>query len=285
MRLRLHFVVMILVLCSTTAWSAKAKHSAIPLQQTASLSIGLTSFDYKEEWTPPDKSTENGWLFGVALQYSVKGGSEVPLFGRLAFDFSPSGTEYGSNVVDNFGRSRDFTSNSKDWFSRFELNAGYILYKLAGSSFDITPYTGYGYRFWRREIASAEGMLGYTEDYSWSYLPIGVRGDYTIDRSWSVGVDLALRVMVSGSIHIGLEMYKNPTLTLGKRLGFHMEVPVEYRITPGWALGASMWYEYSAIDQSNYSEKVVIGNQYGQVYEPASRTHQFGFAVKGMIEF
>jgi len=257
----------------------------IPPQQTASVSIGLNLYDYKEEWTPPDKSTENGWLFGVAMQYSVKGGSEVPLFGRISFDFSPSGTEYGSNVVDNNGRSRDFTGNSKDWFSRFEIDGGYILYKLVSPSIDVMPYTGYGYRFWRREIASAEGMLGYTEDYSWSYLPIGVRGDYAIDRNWTVGLDVALRIMVSGSIHIGLEMFKNPTLALGNRLGFYAGVPVEYRIAPGWALGASVWYEYSGIDESEYSEKVIVGNQYRQIYEPASRTHQFGFAVKGNISF
>jgi hypothetical protein len=285
MSLRTYSVLTMLVLCIATAWPARSKYSVIPPQQSASLSIGLNLFDYKEEWTPPDKSTESGWLFGVAMQYSIKGGSEVPLFGRISFDFSPSGTEYGSNVVDNLGRSRDFTSDSKGWFSRFELNAGYVFYRLVGTSFDVTPYTGFGYRFWRREIASAEGMLGYTEDYSWSYLPIGVKGDLTIDRNLSVGLDMALHVMVSGSIHIGLEMYKNPTLTLGNKLGFYVGVPVEYTIATSWALGASMWYEYSAIDQSEYSEKIIIGNQYGQVYEPASRTHQFGFSVKGMFEF
>lgn len=285
MNRRLIVVLLLLLSCPGFAVPPKHKSTTIQSLHAVSLSILLNSFDYQESWPPPDKSTESGWLFGVAVRYTYEGGSDLPLWGRAQFDFSPSGTEYGSNETDQFGRSTDFTQNSQDWFSRLEFDAGWVFHKIGGSLIDLIPYTGYGYRFWRREISTHNTLQGYREDYSWSYLPLGLRGELAIDRHWSIGLDVAMRIMVSGQIFIALPQYNSPTLTLGNRPSWHIAIPVEYASASSWGAGLTLWYEYSAIDRSNNSPNVIIGRQYHNIYEPASGTHQFGLAFTGTYHF
>jgi hypothetical protein len=278
-------ITLLLSACLAFAAPPKPKTSANHPQQSASVSFLLNSFDYSEEFPPPGKSTENGWLFGIGLRYTFEGGTELPLYGKIQFEFSPSGTEYGSNEEDALGRLKDFTQNTSNWFSRLEFQTGYTFYRIANAPVDITPYAGYGYRFWRREISSHNDLQGYREDYSWSYIPIGVKGELAIDRHWSVGLDVAMRLMVSGSISIGLPTYNSPTLTLGNRLGLYMAVPLEYRPSSVWAGAFTLWYESSGIDQSNKSPIVVVGGVQHQIYEPPSTTRQFGFSITGMFLF
>ncbi len=285
MKLQFALITLGLPVCLACANPPKTKPRTIAPLHNAEVSILLNSFDYKEDFPPPGKSTENGWLFGVALRYTFEGGSDLPLYGRVHFDFSPSSTEYGSTETDAFGRSTDFTETTQNWFSRFECDAGYVFHGIGNSSIDVIPYTGYGYRFWRRDLSGHNDLMGYTEDYSWSYLPIGVKGELRIGRYWLVGLDMALRVILSGNIYIRLEQYDNPTLTLGNLPGWYVAAPVEYRTASGWGAGVTFWYEYSAIDRSNDSPHVILGGQEAWIYEPASRTHQFGFMFTGLYSF
>jgi len=278
-------VALLLSTCPAHAAPPKIKTKTVAPEHSAALSIILNSFDYKEDFPPPGKSTESGWIYGMALRYTFKGGTDLPLYGRVQFDFSPSETEYGSNETDAFGRSTDFTETTQNWFSRFECDAGYVFHNIGNSSVDVIPYTGYGYRFWRRDLSGHNDLMGYMEDYSWSYLPIGVKGDMKIGRNWLVGLDVAIHVMVSGSIYIRLEQYNNPTLTLGNLPGWYVAAPVGYRTASGWGAGVTFWYEYSAIGKSNESPHVILGRQEAWIYEPASRTHQFGFMFTGLYSF
>lgn len=280
-------VLMICVMIATLAHAhpPKSKSSSVHPRHTGAVSILLNSYDYKEDFPPPGKSTENGWLFGVALRYTFEGGSELPLFGRVQFDFSPSGTEYGGNEETVRGFMQDYTETTRNWFSRFEADAGYIFHGLLDSPINLTAYTGYGYRFWRRELSDHNNLSGYLEDYYWSYLPIGVKGSMPFAQNWAVGLELALRIMVSGSIYIDLKQYNSPTLSLGNRLGWYMAVPVEYKTRAGWGAAVSFWYEHSAIDQSENSPKVIVNFREDYIYEPPSRTHQFGFAFTGFYSF
>lgn len=284
-KLTLALSVIIMIASLAYAHPPKSKSSTIRPRHTAAVSILLNAFDYKEDFPPPGKSEESGWLFGVALRYTYEGGSDLPLFGRMQFDFSPSGTEYGGNEETINGFTRDFTETTRNWFSRIEVDAGYVFHGVFGSPVDVTPYTGYGYRFWRRELSDHNNLSGYTEDYSWSYLPIGVKGTMALARNWSVGLEMALRIMVSGNILIGITNYNNPTLSLGNRLGWFMAVPVEYRIASGWGAAVSFWYEHSAIDESTKSPAIIVNRQESRIWEPPSRTHQYGFAFTGFYTF
>jgi hypothetical protein len=278
-------VVAALTACNAFALPPKSSLRGNLPGLTASASIMLNSFDYKEDFPPPGKSSESGWLFGIALRYTYKGGTELPLYGRLHFDFSPSGTEYGSNEELGLGIMRDYTETSSNWFSRLEFDGGYTFHRIFGSSLNMTTYTGYGYRFWRREISNHGNLLGYAEDYSWGYIPVGVVAELPVTGNWSVGLEMALRIMVTGSIYIALEQFRNPTLTLGNRLGWFASVPMEYTSDSGWGAGFTAWYEYSAIGQSEQSPTIVVGQQQGAIYEPPSRTHQFGFLFTGTYRF
>ena len=276
-------LVLLLFSCSV-ALAASPSPPASPTQKL-SLSMILHSFDYEEQWDPPGKSTENGWLFGVAFGYEFDGGKSLPLWGRAQLDFSPSGTQYGSNETDFYGQSKDFTENTSDWFSRFEVDAGFTFYRIGGSSLDLTPYSGYGYRFWRRDISNHNDLQGYREEYSWSYIPVGLKSRLAFDRHWSLALDAACRIMVSGSIAIALPQFDSPTLTLGNKVGWQVALPVEYTSRDFWGLAVTFWYEYSAIGQSNNSPEVILGQQYAYIYEPASRTQQYGVTLTGSFVF
>ncbi len=262
-----------------------ASSDALRSHQSLSAGMLFNSFDYQEEFPPPGKSTESGWLFGMALRYTFTGGTDIPLYARVQFDFSPSGTDYGGTETDNFGRTVDFTQNTQDWFSKTEIDAGFVFHNVGTSSLDIIPYVGYGYRVWTRQLANHDDLQGYREDYSWSFLPVGVKAEMAIGRRWSVGLDMAMHIMLAGNIFIELAAYKKPTLTLGNRMGWYASVPVEYMISSSWGVSGSFWYEYSAIGKSNESPHVMNGAQEIWIYEPSSRTHQFGFGLTVFFRF
>ena len=278
-------VVFLALLCSCQVWASPRSWNSVPTRQKISLSLISNNYDYAEVWVPPGKSTENGWLFGVGLEYSFQGGSSFPLWAHTQFDFSPSGTTYGSTETDPFGQVSDFTENTKDWFSRIEVDGGFTFYGVFGSNIDLTPYTGYGYRFWRRDLSNHNDLSGYREEYSWSYVPVGLRSMIGRGAGWSVGLDVAARIMVSGSIYIALPQFSSPTLTLGNIAGWHVALPVEYSSPWFWGAGMTFWYEYSGIGQSNDSNPVVIGEQYAWIHEPPSRTHQFGLTLTWSFHF
>lgn len=284
MKRRFLAVISCLCLIAGTAYTQWSPGGMARPVHILSFTSQLHSFDYKEDFPPPGKSSENGWLFGAGFGYAFRGGASLPLFGSLRLDLSPSGTEYGSNEEIAPGVLRDYTETTTNLFSRVETNLGYSIRQVGGAPLDITPYTGYGWRFWRRSIPNHNNILGYTEDYSWGYIPLGVMAELAVARDWAVGCDVAFRLMIHGSIFIALEPFGNPTLTLGNRPGWLVVVPVTWAPSGGWGGAFSLFYEYSAIEESNRLT-VAVGQQRITISEPPSRTHQFGFRLTGFYRF
>jgi hypothetical protein len=84
----------------------------------------LYSFSYKEDFPPPGKSEESGWLTGIGLGYTFQG-YELPLWGKFLFEYTPSSTDYDGVVQSGDGTVEPFRDKTKNIFKRLELDGGY----------------------------------------------------------------------------------------------------------------------------------------------------------------
>lgn len=231
------------------------------------------SYDYKEVWTPPARSNELGFLPGFYVGYMYRG-SAVPLFGKLNIEYTTSQTTYDGGIQFADGSYIPFTDKTKNIFKRFEVLGGYG-FDLAKGRISLTPYAGYGYRFWRRTLPG--GAAGYEEDYSWSYVSIGARTDYRFGDRWSASADIVLRIMFGGGLDVKRESFGNPTLHIGNKLGYKFSFPVRLLVGDGWSLVFEPWYESSGIAEG---EVFVLDPNTGDgIREPESSTNIFGISA------
>jgi len=236
-------------------------------------------YDYAEKLTPPAKSTEYGWLPGFSAAYTFWGDA-IPIYGLLSFDYAGGDLTYDGSVQDQFGQVSPYTSSSPAGLSKLQVRAGYIFKRIGGVRLDLAAYTGYGYHFWSRNIAGGP-PTGYLEEYSWGYIPLGAETEFRFGGRWSVGLDIAVRFMVSGSIYVERPEFGNPTLTLGNEPGWIASLPVGFSITRNLAVFVEFGYESSAIGESNPSTPDQNGNY---ILEPSSTTEQFWISVGGRFQ-
>jgi len=246
------------------------------------LEASFTPFhiDYREDVTPPLKSTESGWLPGFGLVYGYKGKNYGP-YARLALDLTVANTNYdGSDQVGN-----PLLGTTRNVFVRGEGNLGLTLFSTLHPPRDFTAYTGLGYRFWERGLGG--DTSGYREHYSGRYVPVGMRVGYRVNEKWSGAVDASARIMFGGSIMVYLSDldpgFNDPQMSLGSRPGWRVEAPVYYQY---WSF--TPWFEYSAIGRSNSEEVTYNGqplNPRIAVYEPSSTTYQIGLRVGARVSF
>lgn len=234
---------------------------------------------YTEELPPPLVSQETGWLPGVAAAYTY-GGSNNPIYLNVTGEYTNMSTDYNGGFQLANGGFFPFQNQTSNIFARVEGTFGFTILRSYGRlPADLIVYGGYGYRTWKRDLGSAYGIPGYEENYSWNYVPIGVRSDVGWMPGFSAGLDISARVMVGGSIAIFDHAFNNPTLDLGNQVGWKIALPCQYELTGHLALLASPWYEHSSIGQSNSSAPALIGNLYYTLSEPPSGTNQVGLNV------
>ena len=238
------------------------------------IGLGYQHMDYKEDIPAPHKSTENGWLPSIYASYEYK--KPANLYAKAFMDYAAGNVTYDGTTQGGTAIKFD---DSKQSLFRFEANIGYAL-KIK-NDFLIIPYTGYGYRYWTRgEGKNTATYISYKEEYSWSYVPVGIKADYQINNKWSLGATLAAHIMFSGKMKAYpgdvIAGFRNLDFDLGNQVGYYVDIPVTYRLTANWSAVLTPWYEYSAIGQSNTVNVTYNNNVIGRAYEPASTTHQFG---------
>ncbi len=140
----------------------KSKGIVYALPHRFEIAFSYSQFDYKEDFQPPLKSTEMGWIPQVRLGYSYVPDDQFYFraFGELSV--GNDNTDYDGSTMGGV----PLKATTQNDFARLETNFGYTFKGALPVS--ITPYTGLGYRYWKRDI-------GYNETYSWWYLPVGVK--------------------------------------------------------------------------------------------------------------
>jgi hypothetical protein len=232
--------------------------------------VALYYFDYVEDCPPPLKSTEADLILGSYAAYTYQG-DDNPFFGRFRLEFAYAATAYDG--TDHNGTPLKGTT--VNGFVTGELNLGYQLTSRSKRSFHLTPYTGFGYKFRYRDLGS------YSEEYSWRYVPLGLLAEKEFGKKWSVALDASLRFMFAGDFKVRNNDSKDP---LGNKTGYRLAMPLLYRVQPQWAITLTPWYEYTALGRSEpflityngQSEPIFVTHDGQYVYEPDSRTHQYG---------
>ncbi len=247
-----------------------------PPENLLQLDFRISYFDYNEDLPPPNKSTETGWLPGAAVSWTrTRPGS---VYARTFLEFSSGDIEYDGTTQNGMPITN---SNSNQFLFRVEANVGYT---FRSGDLIFSPYTGFGYRYWKRGdsevIQMGQVNVGFVrEDYQWMYVPLGLRAVYPFGGQFSVEPNAAVRFMFWGRMTAYLTDIgygSDPTFDLGNKPGWVVEIPIRYRVSRNWSLSLTPWYEYSAIGQSDVVP-VRNGPFTEFFYEPSSRTHQFGF--------
>lgn len=273
----IYFILIIsLLLCTELPATARDQsRSLLPPENLLQFDFRYSYFDYKEDIDPPLKSTEQGWLPGGVISWTRK--KPQSLYSRALVELSGGDIEYDGTT--QTGRPIS-SSDSNQLFFRFEFNLGY---SVPWGEWLIVPYTGYGYRYWKRGDSETDGMVAFVrEDYSWHYIPVGIRAFIPLGERLSIEPHAAARFMFGGKMtayltDIDPNYSDDPTFNLGNKPGWYVEMPLRYALDGNWSLALTPWYEYSAIGKSGvervrYGQSMVRG-----FYEPSSTTHQYGF--------
>jgi len=237
------------------------------------------SFDYREDFPPPGKSEESGWLPGAALRYTFRG-SSIPLYASLLCEATIARTTYDGAIEYSDGTIAPYSDKTSNTFLRVEGQVGFSL--STPGRISLTLFSGYGYRSWTRRLP---GSGGYEEEYSWGYVPLGALLEFPAGARWTLAAETVARFMVNGSIAILLPQFNNPDLTLGDRFGWRIALPVGYTWNSAWSFNATPWLDYSAIGESNNSATVILGGISEYVREPSSHTRQAGLDIGITLHF
>lgn len=225
-------------------------------------------FDYKEDVPFPLKSTEHGFMIGSRIDYFLRG-RRPAIYVRLGGELTRDYTRYDGT----YQSGEPVKAWTRNVLVNFSGNIGYKFQKL----WNLTNYTGFGIRFWERG-----GQ--YREHYQWFYLPLGIRSDYKLNKDLSGSFDISARIMFEGKIYVYMSdydtRYNDFSMNLGNLPGAKLELPIYFK---NWIF--TPWYEYSAINPSDWAAVFYNGVQIGWGYEPASTTHQIGLNVGRREDF
>lgn len=226
-------------------------------------------FDYKEDLEPPYKSTESGWLPGFYFDYIHN--DEAHNYSKVFIELTRANTDYDGTTMAGI----PITGTTNNTFFRFEWDFGYNFETRAGHR--VTPYAGYGYRYWKRGLG---GAAPYREKYRWSYVPIGIKVDFKTNDKWNISTNFAMRFVFDGEMRVYFSdvdpNYNNPKVELGNKAGWFVELPIGYEVSTNLLFVGTPWYECSKIGRSNLAARTYAGTIDAFIYEPASTTHQYG---------
>lgn len=247
---------------------------AYPSENLFQFDFRISYFDYKEDLPAPLKSTESGWIPGATIGWTrTRPGS---VYARTFLEFSSGDVKYDGTTQSGVPIT---DSNSNQFLFRVEGNIGYT---FSSGNLVFSPYTGLGYRYWKRGDSQVVNSVAFIrEDYEWLYVPVGIRAVYPVGGQLSIEPNAAVRFMFWGQMTAFLSdigYNSDPTFDLGNKPGYFVEVPVRYRLNRNWSVSLTPWYEYSAIGQSDVAS-ALRGGRIDSFYEPSSRTHQYGFNI------
>jgi hypothetical protein len=245
-------------------------------------SLKYQYFDYKEKVDEPLKSNETGFLPGLHVSYSYQGVNN-PLYGKFIFEYTDAKTDYDGSTQ----AGMPIKSKTNNRFNTWEGNIGYTFKAQPGVlPADITFYTGFGYRYWNRGL---DGQLPYSEEYSWKYIPVGLRGTFRINEKWTGEVNVALWIMFDSEIQVNFSdldpNFNNPKQSLGNDLGWKIEVPFDYMLLKHWSLELAPSYEFYAFGKSDPFTITYAGVPVLSGYEPDSRTNIYSIRLGVKLQF
>lgn len=248
----------------------------------SSLNIAVTgnlmSMYYEEETTPPVNG-EEGFLPGINLDITAFISGRWMIRALMDFDFGK--TQYFGALTNG----TPISSPTNVVIMDLSAYAGFAL--LQSPSYRITPYVGFGHRYWNRGLT---GVGSYLERYYFYYLPIGLRYDSVLSENFNITVDLAFMLNLGGSIDVFFSQLVPPqqdvTGTLGKSSGIGVQVPIDYKMSENFTLRGVPFFQIFGIGKGDdFITRDANGTPNGSAYEPASTTTLYGVRLGGTYTF
>jgi len=263
------------------------------------LLFGLNEYGYAyaedDGFDPPEIGTPKSDEYGMTSAFHLEGkffshDPKTPWYGGFLYEYGGGIQTYNGSPLDSF----EIDPTSGDTIHLFpslidtKSNTFTRIGGFVGPFFDIGSSlvglnAGLLYYRWYRGTGSE------SETYSWVYLPIGADISWKLDDQWSLGVDLQYRLMLSGSMQVGLDDYiingisaSVPAITLGTRDGFYIGVPLQVQVTRQFGIEFKPWYEYRPSGMSGpVVEQVGLNNT--EIYEPSSNSYSIGMSISAMF--
>jgi hypothetical protein len=247
------------------------------------ISFKYAYHDYKEtnepEWF---KSNETGFLPGIQITYNYEG-IKNPLYLRLLFEYEENKTDYDGGIQDVATQTvTPMQAKTNNKFNTWEGNIGFTFKPWTKEQpVNITVYTGIGYRYWNRGLG---GQAPYSEEYTWKYIPFGVRAAYSINEKWKGGFEIAAWFIYDAEIRVNFSEidpnFNNPIAKLGNRMGWKIEVPIIYQFSDRWSLNFVPSYENYSFGESEFFPITYGGASTSLVAkEPDSRTNIYSIRL------
>lgn len=241
-------------------------------------SAGAFNYDYKEDIEPPLKSTEKGWIpmVSISAENLIETASDAYFAGSL--EVGSANTLYDGS----YQNGDPAQGTTKNIIYNLEGNVGMNLSDQSESKGQILGYTGLGFHFWRRDLSGSNG--GFLEDYSWWYLPAGIRYRMDNGNGTRFGIDTTAKLIFGGNTRAYLSDVSNAQdidLPLGVSWGGKASIFVERKLTSSSRLRLSPFYEYTTLKESPVIEILTSSGQPTGLgaREPSSRTHQYGASL------
>jgi hypothetical protein len=234
---------------------------------------------------PNLKSFEHGFLYGVKVQYDFVKRNSVYIGADFRYDRGQ--TTYDGSTQDGIPINNATTDNE---FINFEGRLGYTFKADKVGRFLLTPYVGYGYQQWNRNLNGDGEIPGvgpiqttaFSEDYSWNYLAGGLRAEYRPSRRFTVGMNFKLMGMINGNLDLKIAG-ANATLDLGEHIQAEVEFPITYHIVDkpksGIDIRFTPFYRSQNIGPGN---PLILDANGNGIREPQSTTDVYG-ATFGVV--
>ena len=239
---------------TVTAFAATDKVNSVEV------SLNHYNYSYEERQGSYVPDSEKAWMNGAHLSYKSQD-SNTKEYWEVRYDKTNQNTHYDGHYLVS---GLPVQSTTENRISDFQ-----VVYAVPiNDKKNQYVYAGIGNRNWKRSLSANQN-----ETYEWSYIPVGYRNEFKINKKVDGAVDVSAKFMFDGTMKAEED---NMKFTLGNKPGFRAEVPITYKMDTEWALKLTPWYEFSAIGRSN-----VVGGY----YEPDSVTHQYGVNVGVQYSF
>ncbi|HOG11319.1 MAG TPA: autotransporter outer membrane beta-barrel domain-containing protein [Smithella sp.] len=144
----------------------------------------FSSIKYEE----PGVMKEKGMMYGVGAAYSYH-----------------NGVMFGADIKYSYGQV-DYESNGSGTINDIDDNmleirgVGGYDFKMS-SSFVLTPFFGFGYRYLRDDTSgrtSTTGARGYLRESNYYYSPLGLTASKDFNNGWTIGLTLEYDIFWKG---------------------------------------------------------------------------------------
>lgn len=240
--------------------------------------ISALDFGYKEfdDGSNATLNREDGGIPGLVLGVHESRG---PWFGDLRVSVHVGEVRYDGQTQAGTPAKTDTETLIVDLAYRFGYGFG------ARPQPIFSPYAGFGYRWWERDIQpgrdmNGEPVLGLEETYRWVYLLLGFEANLYRSPLSELGIDLRLTRPLNPRVDLeAFAGYESTTFDLGERTGGRAELYWRYRYARDVAWVLAPYYERWDIGRSPDTVLHSSGVPAALAFEPRSETRNYGISL------